>query len=88
MVKLPVKPLIIALATLYSFTDQEVRTILLGNQDAVWGKPTCLSGQLGSFALLHEPLSLQNVKTFHEAGKTCFYSSLLNIFYSSLNILC
>lgn len=52
----------------YICIDPEVRTIPLGSQDSVWGRPTCLHGQIGVFAVLQDSLSIQNVRTFHEAG--------------------
>lgn len=48
--------------------DPEVRVIPLGSQDSIWGRPTCLHGQIGLFAVLQESLNLQNVRIFHEAG--------------------
>ncbi|XP_046650912.1 neurobeachin-like protein 1 isoform X2 [Daphnia pulicaria] len=48
--------------------DPEVRIIPQGSQDSIWGKPTCLHGQIGLFALLQDSLNPQNVRTFHEAG--------------------
>lgn len=49
--------------------DPEVRIIPQGSQDSIWGKPTCLHGQIGLFALLQDSLNPQNVRTFHEAGE-------------------
>ncbi|KAI9560727.1 putative neurobeachin-like protein 1-like isoform X3 [Daphnia sinensis] len=49
-------------------TDPEVRVIPQGSQDSIWGKSTCLHGQIGLFAVLQDSLNPQNVRTFHEAG--------------------
>lgn len=49
--------------------DPEVRVIPQGSQDSIWGKSTCLHGQIGLFAVLQDSLNPQNVRTFHEAGR-------------------
>ena len=51
-----------------SCIDPGVRSVPLGTQDSIWGKPICLHGQIGTFALFQEALTLQHVRIFHDAG--------------------
>lgn len=48
--------------------DPNVKSFQAGLQDAVWGSPGCLRGQLGTAALLQDSLSSPHARLLYQQG--------------------